>query len=494
MKTTTSQRSIAATRGSVFTKSSIASLGLAATVLAGCSDDRLNIVNPNTPGIATAGADPQALQLQATGLLFDIRANRGGFNSSTGIFGREMFNYTPQEPRNVTNFLIGIPGANQLDRNGFANGNWGGFYNTLRDSYNFKTTLNGLPDGTVSQIAKRAALGFSQTIDAYEMLHIIASKDTLGAVVQINADPQQLAPFVSRDSVYKWILGTLDEAAANLAAGGTAFPFNLTTGFAGFNNPTTFRTFNRAIAARAAAYYATAGGGAAAWQRSLDANIASYANVNATTRAALDAGPIHTYGAAPDVANPQNTVSGANLYAHPSIRTDVPKKADGTNDNRYIAKVGPKTLRTAPGGFGISSDLGFIIYPVVASPIGIIRNEELMLLRAEAYLALGNKAQAIEIINSIRVNSGGLVPSTLTTASSDADILTELLLQKRYSLLLEGHRWVDLRRYNRLGTLPLDIPDGPNKHFVPRVQPIPGGECLVRVGQGAALAAPGCPP
>ena len=46
----------------------------------------------------------------------------------------------------------------------------------------------------------------------------------------------------------------------------------------------------------------------------------------------------------------------------------------------------------------------------------------------------------------------------------------------RYSLLLEGFRWVDARRYGRLNTLPLDLPG----HFVARVVPIPKAECDVR--------------
>ena len=117
-----------------------------------------------------------------------------------------------------------------------------------------------------------------------------------------------------------------------------------------------------------------------------------------------------------------------------------------------------------------------------------IRNEELMLLRAEALLATGDKAGAIAMINSVRVNSGGLAASTLTTGSTDTAVLDEILLQKRYSLLLEGTRWIDMRRYGRLSTLPLDNAS----HFVAKVMPIPQAECLVRVGKPAPFAGPGC--
>lgn len=90
----------------------------------------------------------------------------------------------------------------------------------------------------------------------------------------------------------------------------------------------------------------------------------------------------------------------------------------------------------------------------------------------------------------MRVNSGGLPASTLTAASADADIVTGILYEKRYSLYLEGHRWVDARRYNRLSSLPLDVASGPNKNFVAKVVPVPQGECLVRAKATGALLGP----
>ena len=72
--------------------------------------------------------------------------------------------------------------------------------------------------------------------------------------------------------------------------------------------------------------------------------------------------------------------------------------------------------------------------------LAIIRNEELILLRAEANIGLGNLAAA------------GLGPVVLTASNA----LTQLLYEKRYSLFMEGHRWVDMRRYGRLSQLPRD--------------------------------------
>jgi hypothetical protein len=463
----------------------------AASLLAACSADRLNITNPNTPTVAAAAADPQALQLQATGLLRQLRGGRGGFMSSVGIFGRESYNYTPQEGRNTSGFLIGISGANRLDPAGFAVGNWAGQYGNLRDIFNLKTAAAA--SGALSAEQKSATQGFAKTLEGLELLYVISTRDSLGAIVEIKQNASDLAAFVSRDSVYKYILGTLDDGAANLAAGGAAFPFTMHAGFNGFNTPATFRLFNRAIAARAAAYYATSGGGATAWQRSLTALTASFMNTSATSRAQLDAGPAHVYSAATgDANNPLNAVTATDIYAHPSFTTDAQNKANGQPDDRLTSKIGARPTRNAPQGLGTPSSIGFNIYPALTSSIPIIRNEELLLLRAEALLATGDKAGALAIVNQIRVSSGGLAASTLTASSPDADLLTEILYNKRYSLMLEGHRWIDMRRYGRLNELPRDITTGVNAHFVARVQPIPQGECLVRVGKPAPIAGPGC--
>ena len=67
-----------------------------------------------------------------------------------------------------------------------------------------------------------------------------------------------------------------------------------------------------------------------------------------------------------------------------------------------------------------------------------------------------------------------------------------ILYERRYSLLWEGHRWFDVRRYNRINTLPLDIAT----HFRVRVMPVPQAECLARqlvIGAQPDLRAPGCP-
>ena len=475
-------------------RTALAAAALGAAIVS-CKASDLNIPNPNSATVDGASADPTALQLLATGLLVDQRGTRAGFITNAGVLGRESYTFTPQEGRNVTHPLLGITinGVQKLDPTGFATGPWAGEYGTLRDVFNFKNTVNGSTTLTTAQ--KGAAIGLAQTIEALMLLEIVQTHDTLGAIVEIKANASDLAPFVTRDSTYKYILNTLDAASTSLAAGGSAFPFTLPSGFAGFTTPTTFNQFNRALKAKAAANYATAGGGTAAWQAALTALGASFLNAGATSRAALDAGVYDTYGASPDTPNGLTQATNTNLYAHASFQTDAQLKADGTPDNRYLAKIRTGLpLRTGPstsaGPTTGSSTLGFSIWPTISSNIPIIRNEELILLRAEAKLGTGDKAGAIADLNIVRQNSGGLPASTLTAASSNDDIINGILYEKRYSLMMEGDRWIDARRYGKLNTLPLDIATGANKNFVAIVNPIPQGECLVRANSTGALRGP----
>ena len=89
------------------------------------------------------------------------------------------------------------------------------------------------------------------------------------------------------------------------------------------------------------------------------------------------------------------------------------------------------------------------------APTPIIRNEELILIYAEAKINLNQIPDGIVALNRIR--TGHNLPAYaggITTAA----LITEMLFQRRYSLFYEGHRWIDMRRYNRLDQLPLDRP------------------------------------
>ncbi|MDP9277791.1 MAG: RagB/SusD family nutrient uptake outer membrane protein, partial [Gemmatimonadota bacterium] len=328
----------------------------------------------------------------------------------------------------------------------------------------------------LSDAQKKSVSGFAKTIQANEMAYVIMSRDTLGAPTDIPADPNSPAPFVSRDSVYKFISGTLDAAATDLAAGGTAFPFTFHTGFAGFDTPATFLQFNRALAARVLAYRASLGCGVPCYTQALAAVTASFASPvgGATTVADLNRGVYNVYStAAGDTPNASSFSQNNYIFAHASIQTDAQSGPSGI-DARYTRKVTTNPPVTPPQNLNVPADHHFIIYPTPSSPAAIIRNEELMLIRAEANIFTGNFAAALQDINNIRAVSGGLGPTTFATQAAG---LTALLYERRYSLLFEGQRWNDHRRFGLLNLLPIDMPG----QFVAKVMPIPQAECDARI-------------
>ncbi|HEX3868049.1 MAG TPA: hypothetical protein VHV78_14905, partial [Gemmatimonadaceae bacterium] len=306
-------------------------LGAAALAVLGtaCRESEINISNPNSALASGVASDPTALQLLATGLLVDQRGTRSSFISSTALFGREAYNFTPQEGRNTTGFLLGIiiGGVQKLDPTGFAGGlTWTTEYGADRDVYNFKTTVAA--SGGLSTQQKAASLGFAETIEAELLFDVEQMHDSLGGITQIQANPFDLSPFVSRDSMFKYMAAILDDGNTNLLAGGAAFPFTLSAGYAGFTTPATFAQFNRAIKAKVEAHYATAGGGATAWQAALTALGASFLNAGAVSRAGLDNGVYETYAPSPDTPNSLTQATNTSLYAHMSFLTDVQNKAD----------------------------------------------------------------------------------------------------------------------------------------------------------------------
>ena len=87
--------------------------------------------------------------------------------------------------------------------------------------------------------------------------------------------------------------------------------------------------------------------------------------------------------------------------------------------------------------------------------MSIIRNEELILINAEANIQLNNLPQAVTALNVIRA---GHNLANYSGAMTQSALISEMLYERRYSLFMEGHRWIDVRRYNLLNTLPLDRP------------------------------------
>jgi starch-binding outer membrane protein, SusD/RagB family len=441
-------------------------------LLAGTASCKSNeIINTNNPSIDQLTGSPTAATVAtaAQGMLISIRNLAGTYAQTAGIFGREVYNLDPSEPRTVNGFLVG-----PLEPGGF--GIEFGFTNTFRGIRAGEAILTAADQlESLSAAQKEAIRGYVKTMQAYLFLGQALVRDDLGLPIAVSAtgagEPE---PVVAKAAVYANIIRLLDEAKAHLAAGGTTFPFRLHSGFAGFDTPTTFLRFNRALKARVEIY--TKG-----YPGVLTSLTESFINTSNGNRATLDIGAYHVFSTASgDAANTLSDVTPRAIVVVPSFLTDAQRRPDNSVDLRASSKAVVST--TTLSQQGVSSNLRNTLYPTNSTPVAIIRNEELILLRAEARWFTGDKAGAIADINFIRTNSGGLAPTSLTAGSSDDQFVTELLYNRRYSLFFEyGHRWWDARRFNRLNTLDKAL----STHRIFPYIPYPADECLARNPQPA---------
>jgi len=370
-----------------------------------------------------------------------IRGLRGTLTTQLySRLGREGYNLDPGNPQNFPAYYTTLGDLAP----------WAGPYATIKLANLVMTPLDNVTGLSAAQ--RESIRGFAKTIKAIELLIVIRATDAGGALLDAAANPTDPpAPIASKAEVYAEIVKLLDEAQAHLRAGGSSFPFLLGAGFAGFDTPTTFLTVNRAIRARANIELKN-------WSAALVDLGGSFLD----TAAPLSKGVYHTYSlVSGDVTN--NLYEGVpRLYfVHPRIPANAQKKADGTADNRVARKV---TSIPPFGRFGLTNiSATWTNYPSQTASIPFLRNEELILLRAEANLGIGNTPAAITDINFIRVNSGGLQPLTLPYTpgpGAPPTLLDELLYNKTYSLMWEegSSSWLDARRYGKLAQLPHDLP------------------------------------
>ncbi|MEW5918955.1 MAG: RagB/SusD family nutrient uptake outer membrane protein, partial [Gemmatimonadota bacterium] len=405
-----------------------------------------------------------------SGIFVSTRAGMAGstgYLTELGVLGREVYWLASDDPRFIQELLAGpLDGGNGA----FGGAHWAPRYASIRGSnivLNAVEIVTGLTDEE-----KEGIRGFAKTMQALDLLLVINTRDAFGAPVDVNLAPTaEPAPIVAKAEVFNRIIRLLDEGRTHLQSAGSSFSFGFSEGFAAFNTPTTFIRFNRALRARVAVYLSDFATAQTALQQ-------SFLDVNAD----LDVGAYHIYSTrAGDVTNGSFDPTGRALRGHPSFVANAQTKPGGSPDNRVTKNATAPNVLTVQN---ISSDKLVTVYNSASASVPIIRNEELILLRAEANLGQGNLSAAVNDINVIRTRAGGLAP--YAGPVNAAAILDEILYNRRYSLYYEGHRWIDARRYNRLSQLPRDLPS----HRVFTAFPFPNDECLARTPQPSA----GCTP
>jgi hypothetical protein len=435
------------------------------------SEDILDLSEPTLLDQLDMNPTPSTIETACAELLIGNRRNQAaenGFVMQLAILGRDAYNFDPAEPRYIDELL-----ENTLNPASPFGGNfWELPYTNIRLGHAVLHALDKVADTELAPPEKAAIRGFTHTTMALDLLEVIVTHDSNGAVIDTDPSPSQGPGAIADNSaVYSEIARLLDSAVLELDAAPSSFPFEFPEGYksaspnTSFNTPTMYRKFNRAIRARTAAY-----------MKDYPAVLAALAESfldDSSARIDFDIGVYHSY--TPDSGGVENELGNLNIFAHPSLAAGVESNG-GVRDERFTRKI---EMASTPGSSqGLTSNFQFTIYSGPTAPVPLIRNEELVLLKSEALFYTNQVSKAYDELNIVRVQSGGL-PSLLAI-SDETSFVDYLLYERRYSLLFEwGHRWIDLRRFGRLQPPLLDKPE----HLLNVRYPIPLSECSARTNE-----------
>jgi hypothetical protein len=484
----------------------------AAVVSAACYN--FNITDPN--GQTLQGlSNPSEASVSAamTGLFSASRQDIESIIWRIGSMGREAINLSGNNQPDYAEPYFGPLSSTQ-----FGASIWGLEYAAIRDA---NIIIDGAPKAYPGMSKAQIALaqGVAQTLKALMFTYVIETRGSYGAPVNVDIPPNgPPAPFVGEDSVWATVIHTLDSAITNLQVGiaaNASFTFPLPSGYSNFNTPPMFIQVTYALLAKAWCFRATVTNppNAAFYTNALTALGSSFL----TTGGNFANGVYYDFGSGPGDTpnNLSEPLTGNTYYADTFNLTNAQKQVGGVLlDQRVLNKIDSLPVSnppTTPGGQGgipqIAGYYKFSVYFVAGAPttsaeIPMIRNEELILLQAEAFIGTSNLGGAVGDLNTIREMSGNL--PAYSGAITKPALTNELLYNRRYSLLWEqGARWIDARRFGLLTSVPPAPPptgiqigwdtssvtkppvswpldSGYAAPNVPTRMPIPNTECLAR--------------
>jgi hypothetical protein len=404
----------------------------ASVLFISCQKDYGNLNSPTVESFLS-NSSASSLNNLVTGSESGMRTNMALYLDDVGTIGRENYRFSASEPRYVTD-LLGSDNAVLSNSNFYITNTWASRYRVVK---NCNTLIQAATNSTLITAEQRAGyIGFAQTIKAYQLLLCLNQTDSNGIRIDVS-NPAALGPIVGFNPSLDAIQALLDSGKTALSAGTVDFP--LSSGFTGFSDAPGLIQFNRALSARVQIYRQD-------WTDALNALSQSFFSLNAD----FNLGVFSVFGTGSgDQLNPAfipQDQTGEVRVANPSYALDILP-----NDDR-ISKA---TRRPVASLNNLSSDRDVWVYTSSTAPMPIVRNEELILIYAEANIQTNNFTEAVKALNVIREKHGLADYSGALTSTA---LINEMLYERRYSLFFEGHRWIDVRRYNLLNTLPIDRP------------------------------------
>ena len=436
-------------------KFTMLAVALAGVTAAGCKDSTavLPLDNARIEQVTGQPLIRSTLQFLGTGVLAQDRAGVVGtptYLVLASIYGRDVYRVDTSEPRYVSETL-----GNNADPGSFAGGGgYAGFYTAIRAANTILQILPGSVEGEFSDAEKAATRGFMKTIKALEYIRLIELRDTVGIAIQADNDTT-LTPVSCKTPVLAYIVALLDSANTDFTAagGGTRVPFALPTGFTAFGRDYSLVSnlvrFNRGLRGKANVYRAIdrkSKQTARATDAIADLTQALGAGAGAVPGSQFQTGIWYKFVASGSEATPNNR-SDSRIGLNPMVRDSV--LATDTRKSKIISR---STLNGTTQGLLFTTNVTCLGCTATSAnqeaPLSLLRDEELVLLRAQAYIEAGNLTSATADLNSVHTFYGN--PAWPVFGSKDAAI-SAVLYDKRYSFLVEGpHRLVDLREYGRL--------------------------------------------
>jgi hypothetical protein len=410
------------------------------------------VLDPNNPSLASVetNATKEQVQFLLTGLEASHRSYVTNISQAWNGFGRETWYLNASDPRFQTDWLgqAGrVPDRSYFGFGSTGGGSWAAPYQAIKQADVLISSSNG--STLLVDAEKKAVSGFAKMIQGYQFM--IPANFVYENGIRIDVkDPLKPGKFVKYEDALNHIKSVLDQADQDLAAAGSgAFPLRLTPGFAAYNTIPNLRKVNKAILARLNAYRKD-------WQGILTALDGSFMEMGGN----LNAGPSHPFLGPPDAFNPlfylPNAAVNTIIVVHPSMIDDA-TPGDLRVSRKFFKRNTPVVVTT--DATPLSALYQDARWTTNTAPIPFIRNEELILLKAEAHANLGQTTEAVNAINIIR-NAAAI--GNYTGATTKDALINEILYQRRYSLWAEpwGHRWIDARRYNKLNEIPTSYDKG----------------------------------
>lgn len=392
---------------------------LAAISLGACS---LDLQNPNSPTEAQVTTNVDGVIALATGLQSRFATSYGNFAYTAGLVTDEF--------AATSAALISISDAEQgavPSGTGIADNVFNSVYRTVRTADDLLTGADALASqidpGTRSGLRalaftlKAEALG--EALQSYQKIPV----QTLGVTAPT---------YVARSQALPVVRALLDSAAATIAATAPSTFFNNSILTPGVNLSNMIQLF-RARYARIAGDQATA-----------------LTAANLVTRSGTAAISALTFPS--PTVNPYAAVTGGTQGI--AVRRQW-RQSMLPQDQRFSYFVIPSTTLT--GRVGALLD-PFSRWASPQAPLLVYMPDEALLIKAEALASQNNLAGAQAALDSVRTDCTGgrglddpkaCLPA-LTSQLSQADLLTEIYLQRRYELLGTGSRWEDARRRNAI--------------------------------------------